>query len=245
MFEDFDFNQESKNNNRSNFKRNYNNNGNNNFKKKSKYPNVKGGYKIDIWGNGNLDIKTVPYNPKNTNDKKIVTFVNRIKGVDIDDTDASDILDIMKKLAKDGYKLRIICDYAQPLTEELVETFGKKNVYFITPWKSYCKTNDKDTVLYMPTDENIKLAAYYFKNYQKLPGAIKAINAAVTTTLVGMYNNEPAMFVLSYDKFYNGKEIDFKNSKDASNFYILAKKLGISIFNLANRQDKERLSKLI
>lgn len=257
MFEDFDFNKStndsSNGNNNSNSwnnkgnKGNYNNkykNNNYNNKKKS-YPNIKGGYKIDIWNGKDLSIKTTPFNTNNASDKKIVTFVNRVKGVDIDAEDKKEILEIMKKLAADGYKLRIICDYAQPLTSELIGIFEDKNVYLITPWKSYCKLNNKDMSMYMPTDNNIELAAYYFKNYQKLPGAIKAINAAVATTLVGMYNNEPATFVLAYDKFYSGKDIDFRNSKDASNFYILAKKIGISVFNLAREEEKERLGKII
>ena len=97
----------------------------------------------------------------------------------------------------------------------------------------------------MPTDENIALAANYFKGYHKLPGTIKAMLAAVITTVVGLRNNEPSTFILTYDPFYKGKEIDFKNSKDTANYYIIAKKLGLAVFNLYHKDAYETLKNML
>jgi len=254
-FEDFNFENEDKksyNNNKKDYRsgkyNKYNNNGYNksfNKNKTNKYPNIKGSYKTDIWNNDKFFVKTEEYNPGDDSNKKIVTFVNHLKDANIDTKDKENILEIFTKLAEDGYKARIICDYAQPITKDIIRIFGKSNVYFLTPWKSYCKILDKDVTMYLPTDKNIALAANYFKNYHKLPGAIKALNATVVATLVGLYNNEPSAFVLTYDPYYKGREIDFKNSKDASNYYILCKKFSISLFNLAVKNDVDSLNKII
>jgi len=226
MFEDFDFETKKKTEGKS--KTSFTNKSSN--KSKNKFDNIIGKYTLDIWGK---DFKATPleYNPENVKQSKIAVITFPVKNMKLDDTEKAKFKKLLEKLKKEGYKLRVLCDHINPIKDIIFEVFSLKDIYFITPWKSYCKSK---FIQYLPTDANIRLALRYVKNYHKLPGAVKAIMAAVVTTLVGLKNNEPATYVITYDKNYKNGEFSFKLSPDASNYYMLTKKLSFSIINLAD-----------
>jgi len=223
MFEDFEYNTKKEE------PKKYNNNYKSYNKKSKKYENIKGKYTIDIWGK-DLRVQPIEYDPKEVKQSKLVTITFPSKTMELTEEEKTKIKNFLVKLKEKGYKLRVFCDQITPIKDILFEIFSLNEIYFITPWKSFCKANYTQ---YLPTDDNIKLAAHYVKNYQKLPGAVRAIMAGVVTTLVGLKNNEPVTYIVTYDKNYKNGEFDFKKSPDASNYYVLAKKLSFSIYNIA------------
>ena len=247
FLEDFDFDYKSRDNNynkESKSKNNYNKY-KKSYKSKSNSDKITigGGYKLDIWSK-EVKIPTVAYNPEEVNtDKKYFTFCLANRTMELNDDVKSLIEKVTSKLKSEGYKLRVICDYMGDAKKVIMDAMGY-NIYYITPWKKYCNLNIKYSI-YMPTDDNIKLAANYYKNYHKLPGAIRALLASVVTTVFGLHNNEPSKFIIVYDPYYNGNDIDFNKSKDSSNYYLLAKRLGLTIINLANKKDVELFKKLV
>ena len=250
MFRDFDFDKELG-FDKENKKQHYNKKNTNYNKKSSKTRHnkegneIRGGHKLDIWKSGDLVIKAKPINTDELKESKIITFTNHIANGPIPDNKREAILDIFKQAKSSGYKMRSVCDAMQPLLRDILEIFSKYNTYIIVPWSNYCSVGDKNIPLYMPTDDNIELAAYYFKGYHKLPGSIRAKLAAVATSLTGLRNNELTSILVTYDPYYKGKDYDFKNSKTAVNFYILANKLGISIYNMAIDEHVKSLEKLL
>ena len=203
---------------------------NKNYSKKSADTNVKGSNEINLW-----DKPTVMPLPLDTNkfktEQKYATVVLANSSYNPTEQERAKFKKIFTSLKNKEYKVRIICNYVRAIHKDMVEILGAENIYHITPWKSYCK-EDKTTTMYMPSDLNIRGAANFFKNFQKLNPALQNIMSGIFTTCFGLYNNEPSSMIIMCDPFYDGKKIDFTKSKDTSNYIFLSRALSLDIYNI-------------
>jgi len=219
-------------NNKRNYYKNYKNNYNNTNKKKS---NVIGKNSINLWNKDTIkpiEIET----DKFISDKKYATLVLPNGNFSPSEREIAKFRKIFEALREKNYKVRIVCNHARNIHKLLMDIMGKENIYHITPWKSYCK-DEQNLTMYLPTDLNIKASATYFKSFHKLPPSLQYIISSVFTACFGLKNIEPSSFIIIDDPYYKGDKIDFKKSKDTSNYILLARSLGLDLYNI-NDDDK-------
>ena len=149
-------------------------------------------------------------------------------------------------LKESGFKLRLLCNTVNPILD-LLKDYGYENIFIIKPWDNYCKTGSYKS--YLPTELNIKAAAYYFDKFDKLPTGIKYLNSALIEVMFGPNNNQALEYIITYDPNYDGKQINFDLSKDTAFWYWFPKKkfkdFGFSIFNVYNENDYNNLIKML
>jgi len=215
------------------YKNNYNNKNsfNNNYKKKYSNSNVIGKNKINLWNNDRVSPIELQQD-KFKHDKKYVTIALANQTYEPGERELAKFKKIFILLKENGYKVRVVCNYVRNIHKLMIETLGKENIYHITPWKSYCR-DSKNITMYLPTDFNIRASANYFKGFSKAPASLRYIMASIFTTCFGLYNNEPSDVIIIDDPFYKGDKIDFTKSKDTSNYIMLAKTLGMDIYNIS------------
>jgi hypothetical protein len=187
-----------------------------------------------------------PIDFENLKTGKIFTLVFANKDIKLEDNEKKKIKYILDKLKESGFKLRLLCNTVNPILD-LLKDFGIENIFVIKPWDKYCKTGNFKS--YLPTVDNIQAAAYYYPNFDRLPTGVKYINSAIFEVMFGPANNQALEYVLVYDSYYNGKEIDFKQSSDTAVWYWLPKKafkdFGFTIFNLYKDEDVKSLLELM
>lgn len=215
-----------------------NNNGYKKFNKKSAYTNVVGKNEINLWDNPSVQPLEVSIGDTKTEDK-IVVFALPSKTYTLSSDEIEKFKKIAEALAKKGYTARIICSHAKAIHSVLTDAF-KDTLVHITPWKGYCKEMT-DTKQYLASDANIRAAAHYAKNFQRLPASIKLIKAAAIATMIGLDNDEAATMVIVHDINYDGKKFDFKKSADIVDYYFMGKNFGMNVYNIAKQNDLKDL----
>ena len=228
----------------------YNKNKNNNWNKKGKFvkrekiKNVIGSITIDLWNdNKPVEQQELDYNEFN-NDKKFVTFILPDKMTTLTDEEMEKFTTVMKLLHKNNYRVRVICNGVKSIFKQMMNIFGEDDVKLITPWKGYCK-DDKDHIQYLITDDTIKVAAYYFKGYDRLPAGIKYKKAALIGTLFGLKVDAQVSMVVTLDNNYDGKKIDFSKSPDTGDYFLAVRTFSLTLYNLAIKEDYDNLVYLL
>ena len=205
---------------------------------KSKYTNVIGKNEINLWNDPSVTPLEISMDDIKTDDK-IVVFALPNKTYTLSSDEIEKFKKIAEVLAKKGYTARIVCSHAKAIYSVLKEAF-KDTLIHITPWKGYCKEMT-DTKQYLVSDANIRAAAFYTKNFQRLPASIKLIKAASIATMLGLDNDEAANLVIVHDVNYDGKKFDFKKSVDIVDYYLIGKNFGMNVYNIAKPNELKDL----
>jgi len=177
---------------------------------------------------------------------KVVTIVFPDKNFEITDEEKKKFWNILKLLDMANYRVRFLCNTVNPILDILPKAIDEDKVEVVKPWDKFCKSGKYKKLF--PTDDNIKTASYYYPKFDKLPTAVKFINSALMTVLLGPKNDDALEMAIVYDPYYDGKKIDFSKSKDTAFWYWFPKKLkdvGVSVYNLAKDEDYYSLVKLL
>jgi len=144
-----------------------------------------------------------------------------------------------------GFNIRILCTNSNELLPIIKDSFDDKKVNVIKPWEKFCDVNDFR--VWTPSNTNIKNAANYVNNFDKLPTGIKYIKAAYMTFLTSYTGKNLVKYVLVYDPYYNKKDkLDYKKSKDTFDLYRIVNTLGtMSVYNVAIDDDLKTFLDLI
>ena len=213
------------------------------FEKNPAYDKIEGKQKINLWNNDKVEPLELDKRSMMTNIRWVtISLATRAYNLTEEDQKAWD--DVIKLLADKGYRVRVVCSNVKAIHDKLKDAF-KNNIMRITGWKGLCK-EQTDVKQYLCSDSNIQAAAHYYKGYQNFPAGIKLVKAASMGSLVGPDNNEMTDMVIVHDRNYSGKgKIDFKASQQAADYYMLAKPLELSLYNIANADELEALKKVL
>ena len=221
--------------------------------KKSEFTNVQGEMTLNLW-DGDKPTPTEIDSNTFKEGKKFFTLVLASRTYTPTEDELKLIVTIVKALNRQGYMLRMICNYARGAYDAITKAIEADDMYLITPWRSYCKDGDKKAMMWLPSDENANVAANYTGKYDResrtrdfnaLPAPVRYINAGIIASLFGRNNNQPSTFVVVVDPFYTGDKIDYQKSRESSNYYYLAKQLSVPLYNVAMPTDKADLIALI
>lgn len=237
--------------NNNNYNNGYNSNSYNKFKKsnynKKEKPkrNIIGEATINLWNEDKVEPLELDTNNFKT-DVKYVTMSLPSQTFKMSDDNKKKVKSILKLLKAKNYKIRFICNFNRAIYKEIVEVFDEDDIIMVTPWESYCKESKEDTKLYIPSDENIRSAAFYSKNFNKFNPALQYIYAAVFTTLYGQSNDKPSEFYITYDPYkVEANKVDFSKSKDTANYFLLSKPLGLNVINLSKDNEYADIEQLL
>jgi len=218
------------NENKNSYKKDYKKN--DNFKKK----------KQNIWNE-----KPEPKPLKDVNINKVYTIVTGNQMSELDDEAKKRIHNVMFLLNKKEFRVRLMCNVHKYILEKATELYEDKKIKVVKPWEKFCVVKGISTI--QPSKANLDVAAYYTKNFNNLPNAVKVIKAAEICTLFGPYNNDGVMYSIVYDpKLKKGNKIDYKESNSSVAFYYTPKNIkdvSIGVYNIANDEDYFNLIKLI
>jgi len=190
------------------------------------------------------EIPPKPIDPSSVKPSKSFTFVMNDDNIDKDKEDM--LIKLFNVLKNKGFKVRLYCNKTGKLGNKLMEMFDDENIVIVKPWKKFCPINKYKT--WLPSNANYEAAAYYIKNFTKLPPSVKSIATAYITLVLGPYNNSSVEYVLIYDPYSIGDKIDWKKSMNTSNLITLVKWLkdiNLQLFNLANENDLKDFVNLI
>lgn len=211
--------------------------------KKSKFINVRGKNDINLWDKPVVQPAVLDTNKFKT-ETKYATVVLPNPTYQPTEQEMLKFKKLLTSLKAKEYKIRVICNFVKAIRETLIETMGMENITFITPWKSYCKEDTK-TEMYMPSDDNIRASANYFKNFHKFNPSLQLIVTGIFSTCFGLENNEPSNMIIMCDPFYDGKKLDFTKSKDSSNYIFLSRTLELNVYNIYKDEDYVSAMKLV
>jgi len=182
--------------------------------------------------------------PSKVKPSKSFTFI--INDDNIDSNEKDRLIKLFNILKDKGFKVRIYCNKAGKLGNELLKIFDKDKIVIVKPWKKFCPLDKYKT--WLPSNENYEAAAYYIKNFTKLPPSVKSIATTYITLVLGPYNNSSLEYALIYDPYSTGDKIDWKKSMNTSNIITLSKWLkdiNLQVFNLAVEDDLKDFINLI
>ena len=182
--------------------------------------------------------------PSNVKPSKSFTFVMNDDNIDRDKEDM--LVKLFNILKNKGFKVRLYCNKTGKLGNRLMEMFDDENIIIVKPWKKFCPIDKYKT--WLPSNVNYEAAAYYIKNFTKLPPSVKSIATAYITLVLGPYNNSSVEYILTYDPYSIGDKIDWKKSMNTSNLITLVKWLkdiNLQLFNLADENDLKDFVNLI
>jgi hypothetical protein len=188
------------------------------------------------------DPEPIPIDFKNMKTIKTFTIAVANAGMTLSDNEKSVLKKLLEKLKEDNYRIRIMCNVVTPIWDMIIDVFDNDDITIVKPWPKFCPVTDYRIIL--PKDIHKQNAAYHFKNFDKLPTAIKFINSALLATLFGVTGNEALSFVLVFDPFSTKDKIDFKQAKDSGSFVWvprLFKDNSINVYNVAKADDIKNL----
>ena len=162
------------------------------------------------------------------NDVAIMLYDNKPLPDDIKERFAK----LFKLFNEKGINVRIMCTNSNELLPLLKNDFNEKGINLIKPWEKFCDVSGYRT--WTPSNTNIRNAANYVNNFDKLPTAIKYIKSAYMTFLTSYTGKHLVKYVLIYDPFYNKKDkLDYTKSKDTFDLFRIVNNVGsMAIFNI-------------
>lgn len=195
---------------------------------------------IDLW-NGTVEGAPIEFD-KGIASKSFLAAV-AAPTTEIDETLKPKIQTVLRKLAMKGYEVRTMCQSSKQLMPIIDDMFDYEKIIVSKPWKKFCDVSGFKNRL--PTDDNIRAAAYYVKRFKDLPTAVKYISSAMVNAIFGDDNMHPVEFIIIYDPYIgDDNKIDFKKSINTGNLLLLPytfKGKEFNIYNLAKKKDIENL----
>ena len=175
------------------------------------------------------------------NDISIMLYDNKPLPDDIKER----FVKLFKLFNERGFNVRIMCTNSNELLPIIKNDFNEKRVNLIKPWEKFCDVEGYR--VWTPSNVNIKNAANYVNNFDKLPTGIKYIKAAYMTFLTSYTGKHLVKYVLVYDPYYNKKDkLDYKKSKDTFDLYRIANNIGsISVYNIMLDEDLKSFLEVI
>lgn len=164
------------------------------------------------------------------------------------------VVNILKMLKAKGYKVRFIVDQTASIYDTLLKIFGDDNMLHVIPWPTFTCSVPANTQVYIPTDVNIRAAAFYYpkradgkgKSFAEMSTFGQIMTTCTIAALFGPKNITPSEYVILVDPWLgDGKEIDWDKSKYTGNMFLATKKLGFSVVNLAVPSEYKDLEELL
>lgn len=188
------------------------------------------------------DPEPLPIDFKNMKTIKTFTIAFANPGIKLSENERAVLKKLLEKLKEDNFRIRLMCNTVVPIWETILEVFDNDDITIVKPWPKFCPVTDYRIVL--PKDIHKQNAAYHFKNFDKLPTAIKFINSALLATLFGVTGNEALSFILVFDPFSTKDKIDFKQARDSGTMTWFPRSLkdnSINVYNVAKAEEIKNL----
>jgi len=162
-----------------------------------------------------------------------------------------ELVDILRTLAKKDYKIRSSCRSNKQVLPLIDSLFDYEDIEVYKPWKKFCTVKGFKT--FTPTNKNIEAAAYYSKDFNKRPTAVKHIISSFFQSLFGSNNDSVVEYIIIYDphlkKNDKGYETcDYKLSPGTSDIHFLSytiKEKPFNIYNINKPEDIKILKEVI
>ena len=190
----------------------------------------------------------IEINSDNVKIDKSITFAVDNKNDRLSDNDLLIIERVMKVFKDKGYKIRILCNTLHSEVEQIIyNLFDNNKIILVKPWKKLCD-NVKDVNIWLPSENNIRAAVTYFKNFNKGSIGLKHSSASKLTMLFGPENDSVSEYLIIYDRYFDGKTMNFDKSRDSSTylwFPLKYRKFTFNRYNIANKDDIRKLLELL
>lgn len=191
---------------------------------------------------------------------KFFTFALASKEFKMNPVSKAKIVEVLKLLKSKDYTIRFVVDQANDLINEINEIFGKDKVQQFIPFASFKCGVDNLTPVRVPTDKNIKLAAHSFirpkpiseykftppKEFHEYAAFGQIQRATSISTIYGQNNDEVSDYIIIVDPYLGEvKDIDYTKSQDSASLFHMARKIGMTSYNLTKGGDMDDIQQLL